>query len=260
MQLVIQSGVEAGKVFDLTQSVVIIGRQVGNDIVLADSQISRRHIQISSQNGALTVMDLGSANGSFINGQPLPPNVPVPFRVGDSLKVGDTVLGIRQSAPAYAPPPDMSNYGPTATMVEGYPASPPQTYNYNSAPPYNPNYNAAPAYNAPPAATNLPKKSSGGGAGLIIGIILALIVVGGGIGAIFLLTGNSGGGGNNLNANTPVSSQPTPAAIPTTAPGRTGTGVLPPPPPRRSEISDVEQWAVVSGQTYSVYWVDFLDD
>jgi hypothetical protein len=64
----------------------VIGRSRGNDIVLADSNVSRRHAQISPAPGGWTVEDLGSTNGVRVNGRAV--NGRQAIRSGDQLEIG----------------------------------------------------------------------------------------------------------------------------------------------------------------------------
>jgi FHA domain len=57
------------------------------------SRISRRHARITSRGGQFYVEDLGSANGTFVNGRTrLKPQEPYPLVNGDVLKFGETTL------------------------------------------------------------------------------------------------------------------------------------------------------------------------
>src|SRR5512147_997758 len=67
---------------------VIIGRQAGSDLQLDHQQVSRRHAEIHSTPTECSLVDLGSANGTRLNGQKLTPNVPVTLKHGDSLQIG----------------------------------------------------------------------------------------------------------------------------------------------------------------------------
>jgi S-DNA-T family DNA segregation ATPase FtsK/SpoIIIE len=59
-QLIMRSGPTPGKVFQLKNDEVFIGRDVGNDIVINDAEISRRHARLSVQAGGYILEDLGS--------------------------------------------------------------------------------------------------------------------------------------------------------------------------------------------------------
>jgi len=61
----------AQKVYRIDKSVVNIGRQLTNDIIVEDKRVSRYHAQIKFQpNGQFTIFDLGSTNGITVNGTP----------------------------------------------------------------------------------------------------------------------------------------------------------------------------------------------
>jgi FhaA, N-terminal domain/FHA domain len=61
----------AQKVYHIEKTVVNIGRQLTNDIIVEDKRVSRYHAQIKYQpNGQFTIFDLGSTNGITINGTP----------------------------------------------------------------------------------------------------------------------------------------------------------------------------------------------
>lgn len=74
---------------------VIIGRREGGyaSVFGAFGMVSGRHAQISrTPSGGWQVMDLGSTNGTCLNGTPLTPNVPAPFWVGDTITFADMVF------------------------------------------------------------------------------------------------------------------------------------------------------------------------
>ncbi len=66
-----------------------IGRATDNDLVAADAQVSRHHGRIVGRRGTLVYADLGSTNGSRVNGVPV---TEVVLGVGDRLEIGGTVL------------------------------------------------------------------------------------------------------------------------------------------------------------------------
>ena len=68
-----------------------IGR-AGCDIELTDPDVSRRHAVVRSLDGGLAVEDLGSTNGTFVNGKKV--TSPVTLERGDHLKVGNTTLEV----------------------------------------------------------------------------------------------------------------------------------------------------------------------
>lgn len=73
----------------LTGQTTSIGRQPGNDIVLATSAVSRYHAQIIVSQGQVFVVDLETVNGTFVNDQLVAPDTPIPLNTGDEIVVGD---------------------------------------------------------------------------------------------------------------------------------------------------------------------------
>jgi predicted component of type VI protein secretion system len=70
-QLVMHAGPTPGKTFQLEGDVITIGREAGNGIVINDAEVSRKHCQFVLQGGKYILTDLGSTNGTFVNGQRL---------------------------------------------------------------------------------------------------------------------------------------------------------------------------------------------
>src|SRR5579872_6187047 len=67
----ILSGDRSGETVDLSGAVVVLGRHPGCDIRISDETVSRRHARIISQKGGYFVEDLGSRNGTLLNGRPV---------------------------------------------------------------------------------------------------------------------------------------------------------------------------------------------
>ncbi len=89
-QLVIRSGAGAGKVLPLEKSELHVGRDVTNDLVVSDEKVSRRHARLYSEGDQYVVEDLGSTNGTFINGARL--SGPHLLRVGEQITFGETSI------------------------------------------------------------------------------------------------------------------------------------------------------------------------
>jgi hypothetical protein len=70
-----------------------LGRATGCSIAIDDDFVSQLHARVFRSDGALVVEDLGSTNGTFLNGRKV--GGPRPMQPGDRLKVGDTVLELR---------------------------------------------------------------------------------------------------------------------------------------------------------------------
>lgn len=77
-----------------------VGRE--GDIVLADPRVSRRHAAITMEQGRLTMEDLGSTNGTTVNGEPLAPGKTVELRPGDKVAFGGFETTVFSSGQASA--------------------------------------------------------------------------------------------------------------------------------------------------------------
>jgi pSer/pThr/pTyr-binding forkhead associated (FHA) protein len=56
-----------GRTFYLKEPIVSLGRQSSNDIVVPDPLVSRHHCMIRSEGGQITIQDLNSSNGTYVN-------------------------------------------------------------------------------------------------------------------------------------------------------------------------------------------------
>jgi pSer/pThr/pTyr-binding forkhead associated (FHA) protein len=76
-----------GSVVMLGDGATRIGREAGNDVVLdGGGSVSRQHAAIETAGGQATLSDLGSTNGTFVNGQRV--SGPVVLSPGDSVMFG----------------------------------------------------------------------------------------------------------------------------------------------------------------------------
>lgn len=90
--LVTVSGKTAGQIFRLIHRETLIGRIAEADIRLDDRSISSRHAKVMRSGGEHVLVDLGSTNGTFLNGQRIVPHQPFSLAYGDSVQVAETVL------------------------------------------------------------------------------------------------------------------------------------------------------------------------
>ena len=88
-RLVLQYGVDAGTEFPLEKTEIFIGRDVANDIVINDPEVSRRHAHLSLKGNTFSIEDLGSTNGTFLRGQRL--SAPVLLNPGEVITLGEHV-------------------------------------------------------------------------------------------------------------------------------------------------------------------------
>jgi pSer/pThr/pTyr-binding forkhead associated (FHA) protein len=88
--LVIRQGPQAGMSFPLVGNQTVIGREEGLEISLQDPESSRRHTRVLWQAGQYVIEDMGSTNGTFVNGVQI--TAPQILNPGDSVGVGQTAL------------------------------------------------------------------------------------------------------------------------------------------------------------------------
>ena len=71
---------------------VVVGRSPSSDIVIDEPYVSATHARFTIQGPALVLEDLGSTNGTMVNGHTI--DQPVTLRDGDEVQVGDTVMRV----------------------------------------------------------------------------------------------------------------------------------------------------------------------
>ena len=77
-----------GRMHPVDRLPFVLGRGSDADLRLDDKGVSRRHLQLSMQGGAVVASDMGSTNGTLINGAPL--RAPVMLANGSLLRMGNT--------------------------------------------------------------------------------------------------------------------------------------------------------------------------
>ncbi|MGH2759848.1 MAG: FhaA domain-containing protein [Actinomycetota bacterium] len=70
-----------------------IGRQSDNDFVVTDPGVSRHHAEVINTNGTCTLHDLGSTNGTYVNGTVVGEHA---LRDGDRISLGSTIVEFRR--------------------------------------------------------------------------------------------------------------------------------------------------------------------
>lgn len=109
-ELVMNRGPRQGLRWPVTKPTVAIGRAAGNDLVIDDQDVSRQHARLTWDGRQVIVEDLGSSNGTFVNGARI--SGPTLLRPGDVLGLAQTVtfalaaeppLGVPGAKPLSAP-------------------------------------------------------------------------------------------------------------------------------------------------------------
>jgi hypothetical protein len=153
-QLIMRAGPMPGKVFPLQKNEIYIGRDPSNDIAISDVEVSRKHARLTMQPNGFILEDLGSTNGTYVNGQRLlGPHI---LRAGEVIQLGEnvslsfdalydenaTLVAPVNIPPAYNPPPQPYSAPPTSYVPPPIAASMPQY--------------GAPIKAAPPPQTSAP--------------------------------------------------------------------------------------------------------
>lgn len=170
--LTMRSGPTPGKTYPIEQEELLLGRDLANDIAISDPEVSRRHARFFMQNGSVMVEDLGSTNGTFLNGERI--SSPQQLRAGDVITLGESIVLVFEKA----------GYDPDATVVSSRGEStvqrPPEPQAYQSPPDqaaYQPPASkAARPQQAPPRREAKAKK--GGFPAWLLILIIAIVVIG----------------------------------------------------------------------------------
>ncbi|MGQ0603100.1 MAG: FHA domain-containing protein [Anaerolineales bacterium] len=88
-RLTMRKGPMTGKVLELAKSVLIVGRELKNDIVVNDAEVSRQHARLTEGDNGWQIEDLAATNGTFVNGQRI--SAPTLLKPGDRIGFGETI-------------------------------------------------------------------------------------------------------------------------------------------------------------------------
>jgi len=166
-QLTMRSGPNPGTVYALESDQISIGRDSSNEIAVNDAEVSRRHSRLSFQGGKYVLEDMGSTNGTYVNGQRL--TGPRVLKSGEVISLGEQIVFVYEAVDS----------DPGATMVSprkaaeirppvAAPPPPPQAY-AGQVP-------ASPAESAPAGKTNLVPIAIAVGAVLLICVCIGFFV------------------------------------------------------------------------------------
>lgn len=138
-QFVMRSGPTPGKVFPLEETELSVGREGNNAIPINDAEVSRKHATLELRGSSYIIQDLGSTNGTFVNGARI--SSPQVLNPGDTVSFGENITLMYESV-----------VDPNATMLSS--SKPPETAAALKKPtPVRPSVTPV---SSPPAATPAP--------------------------------------------------------------------------------------------------------
>ena len=100
--LVVNEEGQSPRIVEIATAPFRIGRRAGNDLVLVDYGASRDHSRIEQDGPAWCLVDLGAANGTYLNGQRLEPNAPERLQPGDEIRIGRAMIHFFEKRPGTA--------------------------------------------------------------------------------------------------------------------------------------------------------------
>jgi pSer/pThr/pTyr-binding forkhead associated (FHA) protein len=114
--LALTAGPRYGEELPVAKPIVTVGRSAASDLVIDDDSVSASHARLEWDLGSWRITDLGSVNGTAVEGIKLAPNIPTPLPYGATVRVGGVKLQFREVAQAdperaraeYVPPEKQS--------------------------------------------------------------------------------------------------------------------------------------------------------
>src|SRR4051812_49990958 len=114
-QLLIVRGRGASEAITLGDGVTTVGRHDDCQLRIKSSQVSRKHCELFEKKGLLLVKDLGSSNGTFVNGKRIQEQRVL--EPGDELTIGQVMLKVAKAGQAPPPAPSRPPLKPGDTAV-----------------------------------------------------------------------------------------------------------------------------------------------
>jgi len=126
-QLTMRSGPNPGTVYALDGDLITIGRDSSNEITVNDAEVSRRHSRLSFQGGKYVLEDMGSTNGTFVNGQRL--TGPRVLKSGEVISLGEQIVFVYEAVDSDPGATMVSpRKVPEARPISAPPPPPPQAF------------------------------------------------------------------------------------------------------------------------------------
>jgi predicted component of type VI protein secretion system len=173
-RFVLRSGPSAGKEYPLEKNELFIGRDLTNDVVVNDPEVSRRHARLSLQGTGYVIEDLASTNGTSVNNQRL--MGPHLLRPGEVVTLGEHTNLVYESLQPVSEATMVAG-GMPAAMPENPPAAAPRSPAHREPASQPPAYaGKIPASRPTPIPPPAPKKKSNSGV-IILVVILVVIIL-----------------------------------------------------------------------------------
>jgi pSer/pThr/pTyr-binding forkhead associated (FHA) protein len=141
-RLTVRRGPQPDQIYDLTRDSLTIGRDITNDIVINDPEVSRHHARLTQTGTGYVIEDLRSTNGTFVNQQRIA--APRALNSGDQVGLGETVVLSYEAVGAYTPGVTLPAGAQAETSPAGVSAPGPPPPQYQAAPPQRPPSTVAP--------------------------------------------------------------------------------------------------------------------
>lgn len=94
--LALMAGPRYGEELPVPAPVVVLGRAAACDVVIDDDSVSAQHARLEFDTGAWRITDLGSTNGTAVEGVKLAPQLPTPLPYGSTVRLGGVQLQFRE--------------------------------------------------------------------------------------------------------------------------------------------------------------------
>lgn len=180
-QLTMRSGPTPGKVFPIEQQEVRLGRDLASDVSISDPEVSRHHARFFMQDESIFIEDLGSTNGTFLNGERV--STPQQLRQGDVITFGEKIVMVFERVIYDRDATVVSSQAPRTVQPQFQTPSPvqqpyqpePQAAGYKQSQPLPRIPGERPAQT--PRPRGVPKKKSGLAPWLIILLVAIAVVI-----------------------------------------------------------------------------------
>lgn len=181
-QFVMRSGPTPGKIYPLEADEITVGRESSNTIAINDAEVSRKHARLEKRGTSYVIQDLGSTNGTFVNGGRIS-GIQV-LNAGDEVSFGENILLMYEAivdpnaTMVSSPKPAKTEISSQKPVVATPAAAPAPSRPAASAP--------APAYagKVPAGPAPAPAKKSNSKIILIVILVVVLCIIAGCIGAL----------------------------------------------------------------------------